>query len=257
MGHSSDNDTIYAASAWLKEGRGPRYLQLYRHLAAAIAAGRIEAESQLPAERDIAELAGVSRVTVRKAVGQLVSDGLVEQRRGAGSFVRAQGPKLEQSLSSLVSFTENMRARGRASSSVVLDRGLYAPTPDELMSLGLSTGERVSRVERLRSADGVPMALERSSLPADILPHPERVETSLYQVLRKSGCAPTRAVQRVTAINLGRQDAQLLNMAEGAAVLRIDRTGYLATGRPIEFTRGLYRSDIYDFVAELRLETPA
>ena len=66
--------------------------------------------------------------------------------------------------------------------------------------------------------------------------------------------APTRAVQRITAVNLTAADAKLLLLPEGAAVLRIDRTAYLPSGRPIEFTRGLYHSDIYDFVAELRLE---
>ena len=68
------------------------------------------------------------------------------------------------------------------------------------------------------------------------------------------GKAPTRAVQRITAVNLAPHDAHLLHLPDGAAVLRIDRTAYLPTGRPIEFTRGLYRSDIYDFIAELRLE---
>lgn len=258
MSDSLSSNTIYSPDSWFQTGRGPRYLQLYRHLASAITSGRLEPGAQLPAERELADLAEVSRVTVRKSVAELVRDGLIEQRQGAGSFVReTSGPKLEQSLSSLVSFTENMRARGRTSSSVVLERGLFAPNPDESMALGLGTSDRVSRIERLRSADGVPMALERSSLPEDILPNPNLVKTSLYQVLRADDRAPTRAIQRVSAINLGPQDASLLSMPEGAAVLRIDRTGYLATGRPIEFTRGLYRSDIYDFVTELRLDTPA
>ena len=88
----------------------------------------------------------------------------------------------------------------------------------------------------------------------DILPQPDKVETSLYTVLRENGGAPTRAIQRITAINLAPHEARLLSLAEGAAALRIDRTGYLPNGRPIEFTRGVYRSDIYDFVAELRLD---
>jgi GntR family transcriptional regulator len=245
---------IYAPATWFRDGRGPRYVQLYRHLAAAIADGRLEPESQLPPERDLAELANVSRVTVRKAVTQLVLDGLIEQRRGAGSFILARGPKLEHTLSTLTSFTEYMLARGKSSSSQILSRGLFAPTPDESMALGISGGTLVARIERLRSADNTPMAIERSSLPVDILPNPDRVETSLYTVLRELGGAPTRAIQRITAINLATQEAGLLDLAEGAAVLRIDRTGYLPTGRPIEFTRGLYRSDIYDFVAELRLD---
>jgi GntR family transcriptional regulator len=251
---ASDWPGIYATAAWFRDGRGPRYLQLYRHLSAVITAGQLEADGQLPPERDLAELAQVSRVTVRKAVAQLVSDGLIEQRRGAGSFVRAQGPKLEQSLSRLTSFTEYMLARGKVSTSQVLTRGHFAPTPDESMALGIASADKVARIERLRHADGIPMAIERSSLPADILPNPERVQTSLYTILREDGGAPVRAIQRITAINLASHEAQLLNLAVGAAALRIDRTGYLASGRPIEFTRGLYRSDIYDFVADLRLD---
>lgn len=250
----AEDTAIYAPATWYREGRGPRYLQLYRHLATAISSGRLEPDSQLPPERDLAEIADVSRVTVRKAVSQLVTDGLIEQRRGAGSFVRSAAPRLEQSLSRLTSFTEYMAARGLTSTSQVLGRGLFPPMPDESIALGLPASERVARIERLRSADGTPMALERSSLPTDILPDPQLVLTSLYSVLRDRGLAPVRAIQRITAANLGPQEAALLNLPEGAAVLRIDRTGYLGSGRPVEFTRGFYRSDIYDFVAELRLD---
>jgi len=177
---------------------------------------------------------------------------LIEQRQGAGSFVRSAAPKLEQSLSSLVSFTENMSVRGMTSTSTVLSRGIFTPSPQEILALGLSSRDRVTRIKRLRQTDDAPMAVELSSLPQDILPRPDDVETSLYAVLRKNGCAPTRAIQRVTAINLERSEAELLKLPEGSAVLKIERTGYLATGRPIEFTSGLYRSDTYDFVSELR-----
>ncbi len=247
----SDSATLYSAASWYRDGRGPRYLQLYRHLSNAILDGRLEADSQLPPERDLAELAEVSRVTVRKAVAQLVSDGLVDQRRGSGSFVRAPGAKLEHTLSTLTSFTEYMRARGKSSTSQILRREVALPSPDESMALGVSGTAQVARIERLRSADGIPMALETSSLPLDILPDPDLVDTSLYTVLRGLGGAPSRAIQRITAINLGLAEARLMNLPEGAAVLRIDRTGFLPSGRPIEFTRGVYRSDIYEFVAEL------
>ncbi len=253
MDQSSPTD-IFAPDRWYRAGHGPRYTQLYRHIAAAIGSGALEVAAQLPPERDLAELAEVSRVTVRKAVAQLVDDGLLDQRRGAGTFVRPPPPKMEHSLSALLSFTEYMRQRGKTSSSQILRRGLFPPIPDEQMALGLSGTDRVARVDRLRSADGLPMAVEWSSLPHDILPEPERVETSLYDVLRARGNAPVRAVQRITAVNLSPSDAALLHLPDGAAVLRIDRTAYLPSGRPIEFTRGLYRSDIYDFVAELRLE---
>ena len=254
MGQDSSN-TLFLPQNWHREGRGPRYEQLYRQIAAAISTGDLPPETQLPPERDLAELAGISRVTVRKAVAQLVDDGVLEQRRGAGTFVRAPRPKLEHSLSALVSFTEYMRQRGKTSTSKILRRGVFLPNPDEQIALGLAGADRVSRVDRLRSADDMPLALEWSSLPTDILKDPDAVETSLYDVLRAAGTAPTRAVQRITAVNLTGLDARLLNLPEGAAVLRIDRTAYLPSGRPIEFTRGLYRSDIYDFIAELRLDT--
>ena len=252
----ASHQDLFSPQAWFLKGRGPRYQQLAGHIAASIKSGMLAEGDQLPPERDLAELADVSRVTIRKAVAQLVDSGLVEQRRGAGSFVGQATPKLEQSLSSLVSFTENMKARGKTSSSLIISQGLVVPQPDELMTLGLSTGDRVARIQRLRSADGVPMALETSTLPEDILPYPERVDTSLYAVLRERGCAPFRAIQRVTASSLSAADAEKLNMSTGAAVLDIIRTGYLGSGRPIELTRGLYRPDLYDFVSELRIEVP-
>lgn len=250
----TDQHALFRPDTWYRSGRGPRYTQLYRHLSAEIASGRIAPETQLPPERDMALIADVSRVTIRKAISQLVQDGVLEQRQGAGSFVRSVQPKLEHSLSTLMSFTEYMRQRGKTSTSLVLRRGLHLPTPDEMIALGLSSGEPVARVDRLRFADDAPLALEWSSLPTDILPNPEAVETSLYDVLRAAGTAPSRAVQRISAVNVTGSDAQSMHLAEGSAVLRIDRTAYLPSGRPIEFTRGLYRSDIYDFIAELRLD---
>ena len=242
----------FAPPSWYRAERGPRSTQLYRHIAALIQSGSLEAEAQLPPERDLAEMADVSRVTVRKALAQLVEDSALEQRRGAGTFVRPQPQRREQSLTNLLSFTERMQQRGKTSSSQVLQRGFFPPRPEEKIALGLALGLRVARIERLRSVDGLVMALEWSSLPEDILPDPFSVETSLYSVLRGAGVALVRAVQRVTAVNLEPGEGELLNLAVGAAVLPIDRTGYLASGRPIEFTRGLYGSDIYDFIAESR-----
>lgn len=247
-------DALFHPESWFRDGHGPRYEQLYRHLVASIANGTLAAETQIPPERELAALAQVSRVTVRKAVAQLVEDGQLEQRRGAGTFVRIPRAKKDNSRSALVSFTDYMRQRGKVPTSRILNAGLHAPTPDEQQALGIMASGRVARIERLRSADGVPMALEYSSWPPDILPNPQEVQGSLYDHIRALGHVPTHAVQRVSAANLRVSEAQLLHMEPGKAVLRIDRTGYLGSGRPVEFTRGLYRSDIYDFIAELRLE---
>ena len=121
------------------------------------------------------------------------------------------------------------------------------------MALGLSADASVSRIYRLRESGGRPMALERAALPLDILPNPLDVTTSLYELLELTGCRPVRAVQKISAINLEPDEAQLLRVAEGTAGLSIQRTSYLESGRVAEFTRSLYRGDAYDFVAELRL----
>lgn len=246
---------ILDPALWFLQGRGPRYRQLYSHLKDAIGSGLLRPETLLPPERDMATQADVSRVTIRKATGMLAQDGLLDQRQGSGSVVRSSAqPRLQQSLSSLVSFTETMQLRGYASASKVLDAGIYPPTPTETATLGLSGMAQVARIKRLRIADPGALAIETSTLPIDILPDPSQVGQSLYSVLRATGVAPVRAIQQIAAVNLSAADAALLDVPKGTAFLKISRTGYLANGRPIEFSTGVYRSDIYDFIAEVRLE---
>lgn len=252
---SQSLEIFYNSDSWFVQGNGPRYQQLHRMMSEAIKSGALASGEKIPPERVLAELADVSRVTVRKTVALLVKDRLVEQRRGAGTYVRDEPPRMQQSLSSLVSFTENFRARGYTPSSVTLERGLFTPKPDEVFALGLSPGSRIARIKRQRWVDDIPVAIEVSTLPEDILPQPNQVETSLYDVLRADDRAPTRAIQRVNAVSLKADDAALLHMAPNEAALAIERTGYLAHGRPIEYTRGIYRSEIYDFVSELKLDT--
>ena len=101
--------------------------------------------------------------------------------------------------------------------------------------------------------DGQPMAIERASLSTSILPDPTSVEHSLYATLTARGHRPVRAVQRISAANLGKRDADLLHVPVGAAGLRIERISYLASGAVVEFTRSIYRGDAYDFAAELQI----
>ncbi|WP_189427258.1 GntR family transcriptional regulator [Devosia pacifica] len=232
---------------------GPLYLQLKRWLEDAIANGGIKPGDALPSERDLALRVDVSRVTVRKAVQQLVQDGLLVQRHGSGTFVATPAPRVEQSLSQLTSFTEDMARRGMAVRSQWLDRGVYPPSPQETMVLGLTAGEQVSRIARLRLSQETPLAIERASLSTQILPDPAAVRDSLYACLEQAGSRPIRAIQRIRAANLEADEAALLGVAPGAAGLYIERVSYLANGRVAELTRSTYRGDAYDFVAELRL----
>ncbi len=246
-------DLIFSAAGFDEAGAGPLYLQLQRRIADAVAAGRLAPGDSLPAERDMAVMTGLSRVTIRKAVQALVAQGALVQKRGSGTFVAQRVERLEQALSLLTSFTEDMARRGKVVESVWISRALHAPAPEEVMALGLGTDERVARLERVRRSDGVPLAIERAALSNSVLPDPVEVDTSLYAVLEARGLRPVRAVQRISAASLGPRDAELLGVAAGSASLRIERISYLASGRVVEFTRSLYRGDAYDFAVELKL----
>jgi GntR family transcriptional regulator len=244
---------VFDPTSWLSPSGGPRYLQLRRRIEEAIVNGQLPPGTPLPPEREIASMTTLSRVTVRNAVQPLVEEGLIVQRRGSGSIVAPRITKVEQSLSRLTSFTEDMARRGKNVTATWLERGIFLPSPEETMTLGLTASESVSRVSRLRLADGTPLAIERATLSTRMLPDPLIVESSLYEALDKSGYKPVRAVQRISATNLNAEDAALLEVEEGIAGLRIVRVSYLESGQVVELTHSIYRGDAYDFVAELQL----
>jgi GntR family transcriptional regulator len=228
----------------------PLYEQLAGRIAAAIACGRLREGVPLPAERLLAERLEVSRTTVRKALDELAARGLVTSRHGSGTFVAS--PRLEQPLAGLSSFSEDMHARGRRPGFAWVERGLFPPSPEEAIALALGGGERVSRLVRVRLADDEPLAVERAAVAARDLPDPTAVEGSLYATLRDRGLEPVRALQHLRAAAVGAEDARRLEIPPGSPVMATVRHGYLADGRPVEFTRSVYRGDRYDFVAEMR-----
>ncbi|WP_354307785.1 GntR family transcriptional regulator [Sphingomonas trueperi] len=232
-----------------REGNpSPLYLQLQQLIREAIS-GKILAQGDaIPPERDLAVEYDVSRITVRKAIGGLVEEGLLTRRRGAGTFV---AERVEKSFSKLSSFTEDMAARGRAASSNWIARSTGQVTPEEAMALGLSPGAAVLRFSRIRFADGEPMALEFSTIAGYCLPSVDAVGDSLYTALEAAGNRPVRALQRLRAVPFLGEHAKMLGVDPGHAGLLIERRAFLRDGRPAEVTRSYYRGDAYDFVAEL------
>lgn len=231
------------------QATSPLYLQMVERIAAAISCGRLKDGTALPAERMLSERLEVSRTTVRKALDELIARGLITSRQGSGNFVASH---LEQPLAGLSSFSEDMQARGRRPGFVWVERGLYAPSPEEVIALALGSGEQVARFVRVRLADEEPLAIERAAIAARDLPDPQAVAGSLYTALRQRGLEPVRALQHLRAAAVGAADAERLGIAAGSPVMATVRYGYLADGRPVEFTRSVYRGDRYDFVAEMR-----
>ncbi len=229
----------------------PLYLQLARQLGDAVRDGRYQVHEALPSERNLSESLGVSRVTARKAIDQLVEQGLIVRKRGSGNYI---APHIELPLSRLSSFSEELVRRGYQPSSRWLARHITEVAPDEQLSLGLSSGATVARLERLRLADDVVVAYEVSVLPSSVLPNPEEVEKSLYEFLTRTRQAPARALQHLKALNASSKLAEQLAVPVGQAVLFITRIGYLESGQAVELTHSYCRSDYYDFVAEMRRE---
>jgi GntR family transcriptional regulator len=228
----------------------PLYKKVQQCLLFAIESGELTSGEAIPTERDLATILNVSRVTVRSAIKELIKEGLLNQKQGAGTFVT---PRLELPLSRLTSFTDDMSARGFKSHTHWIERGVGLATPEEAMALNLSPGSKVSRLYRLRFANDMPVALEHATLPKRILADPMQITGSLYEWLTVKNLRPVRALQHIRAELCQAQHADLLQTETDSAILYIERRSFLADGQPVEFTCSRYRGDSYDFIAEMQL----
>ncbi len=226
----------------------PLYIRLAEAIRAGLSGDRHGVGTTLPGERRLAEGLGISRVTVRKAIDRLVSERSLVRRHGARTVAAA---RVEKSLSRLTSFSEDIRARGSVPGAVWISRTTGRATADERAALCLARDDKVCRMVRLRTADGEPLAIERSTVPCAILRSPDLVRTSLYAVLQAAGAEPARAVQRLHAATTTAEDARHLGCGVGEALLVIERRCYLADGRAVELCETRYRGDAYDFAVEL------
>jgi GntR family transcriptional regulator len=226
----------------------PKYMQIARKMTDLIESKTWPVDHGLPSERQLVELLDVSRVTARRALQVVSEKGLVVRKPGSGTYV---APRLEQPLSRLTSFSEELRQRGLRSTTVWLQRDIAVANSQELMSLGLQAGARVSRLRRLRRADDSPMALELSRIPETLIANPLDVEQSLYEFLDRAGSPVVRALQKMSATNATAEHAKLLEIDPGTALIFVTRIGYGRDGRAIELTESYCRADVYEFVAEM------
>ncbi len=232
------------------ESVGPLYQRLSRTIRSLIEAGVLRGAEALPSERDLVRVTGLSRITVRNAIKDLVREGLISNRHGAGNYVSHH---IDQPLSVLAGFTADMARRGAVSRSVVLQKGEGLPNPDELLKLGLSPNDKVLRLSRVRISNDEPLAVEHAVVPLSAV-GPDDISDSLYEAMRANGHMPVRALQRLRSAIANEEEARLLNVMVGSPILHIERRSFLANGRPIEVTTSAYRGDRYDFIAELKIE---
>lgn len=222
----------------------PRYVQIERALRERI--GELVPGDSLPSDAELCAEFGVSRMTARNSMTHLVQERLVERVPGRGTFVAR--PPTHRQAGNLLSFSNEMRRRGRVPSSRVIARGLRPASDVEVTELWLRRGVDVAFVRRVRLADGEPIALETSVLPgtcASILMSADLERDSLHAVLVSARRLPTRGRGVLDAEPATDDDAELLGLAPGSALLVERRLIFDQHNRPLERTESRYAGDRY------------
>jgi GntR family transcriptional regulator len=213
---------------------------------------QLQVGQAIPSERRLSSELGISRLTVRAALDELVRDGYLERRHGAGTFVSE--PKIAQQLT-LTSFSEDMRRRGMVAGSRTIElREIHAGAAVG-RALNISPDARVMLIRRLRLADGEPMALETLHVPAAVVPGLTRdvlENSSFYDLLeREYQVVIANGTQTIEPTVTNEEESELLNVPLHSPAFLFERTSRSDDGETVEFVRSLYRGDRYRLVAEL------
>jgi GntR family transcriptional regulator len=232
----------------------PLYRRIEADLRDRIRAGELAPGAQVETELELMERYGVSRATVRQALGGLIALGALEVRRGLGTYVTA--PRFEHTIGGFYSFSREIERHGLQPGTTVL--GLRTePAPDDVAeALGVAPGTSMVSLRRLRLAGQDPLVVETSYLPAQRFPGLETVDFStvrLYDTLmHQYGCRPTRARETFEPVLLTADEAELLDQRRGEPALRVERIAFDQDDLPIEFCRSTVRGDRYRYSVELR-----
>ncbi|TMR10452.1 GntR family transcriptional regulator [Nonomuraea turkmeniaca] len=223
----------------------PKYFQLREILLDLIDSDELSIGAAIPSERELCQRFGLSRMTVRQAVDHLVSEGRLHRVPGKGTFVAR--PKIELALQ-LTSFTDDMRARGMVPGSRDLDRRIVRASAHLAKELGIQPGEEVHFIERLRTADGEPLSIERAHIPVKLAPdltEHDLSEKSLYELLEsRYGLVMDAGELTIDGGIADPSDADLLKLPRGGAVLLLQRRSF-SGGVCAELGVSTYRADRY------------
>jgi GntR family transcriptional regulator len=241
-------------------GEPPLYARVESVISSEISKGTLAIGEQLPSEDSLIERFNVSRITVRRAIQNLVGRGMVEIRRGKGTFVSA--PKIVQELTELSGFVEDMHAIGRKPTARVLTKEITNANATVARHLGLTKGQRVMRIHRVRLADGVPLSFDETFLPLEIgkkiIANDLRVEPIFRLLERKYNIPLIEAEYRLEAGLATADVASALKVKEGSPLLIVERTSYSNKNVPVDYERLHYRGDLVSFVTRLaRKRSPA
>lgn len=234
----------------------PIYYQLEELIKNLIEKEELKPGDMLPSEREYTEKYEISRMTVRQAINNLVHDGYLLRERGKGTFVANK--KIEQTLQGLTSFTEDMRSKGMEPGTKLLDFKIVSADQDIAEKLNIKEGFPVYKMERVRLADGYPMAYETSFLSKEIVSGltEEIAKGSLYAHVEKTLGLTIDYATQVMEASTGRvRESEILGIHEGAPILVISRITYLKNEKPLEVVNSIYRGDRYKFVIDIKRDS--
>jgi GntR family transcriptional regulator len=237
----------------------PAHMRIAEWLERLISSRTLNPGDKLPAEVEIANALGVSRMTLRQALSSIEAKGLIDRRRGrfGGNFVAA--PRFDFDHASLPGFTEQMRRIHVEAGAEVLRATTHRPAADVRDALGLKRGDQVHEILRARSANGEPIVLEEAYLPAAIFPglRSANLTGSLYAIMREYDAPPFSADEEIEATVATAEVAETLGVAVGSPLLLITRTSYTEHGLAVEFSRDYHRSDRARIRIKSRADGPA
>lgn len=226
----------------------PLWIQAADFIAAEIERGALKPGSRLPPERELCLQLSISRVTLRKALGKLVGDGLLTASHGRGWYVADTGAVAKDWPNSLESFTETAARMGLVSTSRVLRASTVPASFDDAEELSVAPGTRLFVLERVRLMGGVPIAVDRTRLPADRVPGFEQVDfttASLYTELMRAGIEITRAESTIEAQAAGPEVAAQLDLEPDKPVLVLHQVVVDDLGRPLFASTVTYSGERY------------
>ena len=233
------------------------YTRVEETIAAEIADGEYRPGDQLPTEDELLQRFEVSRITVRRAIQNLVQRGLLEIRRGRGTFVLE--PRIEAELTKLRGFVEDMNAAGRKASARVLSQGVVSATAMIAERLQLGRGTRVMRIERVRLADGIPISFDQTYLPLALGRKIARNDLRMHPIFtlleEEYGVPLLEADYALEAVAASKVVAEALQVTVGTPIFQIERTSRTTNYEPVDYEVLSYRGDLVRFVTKLfRLE---
>jgi GntR family transcriptional regulator len=232
----------------------PLYIQIQEYIAELILSGKLPPETKLPSEREFSHDLGVSRMTIRRSITELVNEGMLERRHGSGTYVAR--PRVTYSARELISYVQALKARGMATTSQLLEFGQVPASRRFAEHLNTEIGMPLYRVTLLRLANRVPFVVERAFFPCSRLPNLEDYDlekTNLYDLLTEGyGIQFARIAQTFEAVSANEIIARQLRVPDGFPLLMVTRAVYRKSDcQPVQFAQDFLRSDYARVHAEV------